>query len=124
MAVEDTATRRRAIRERRERYGLLMASLLAAFAMQGIASPGKWQQIVITVLLASSLVLAFWAANATPVVMRSVLLVGGLVVAFSVVEAFTGEVAGAGTRISNLLLVVLAPPAIVLGIVRTLRARG
>jgi hypothetical protein len=124
MAVEDTATRRRAIRERRERYGLLMASLLAAFAMQGIASPGKWQQIVITVLLASSLVLAFWAANAKPVVMRSVLVVGGLVVAFSVVEAFTGEVAGAGTRISNLLLVVLAPPAIVVGIVRTLRARG
>ncbi|HEY2436472.1 MAG TPA: ion channel [Solirubrobacteraceae bacterium] len=113
-----------AARRRRDRYGLLLASIFAAFAMQGIASPGKWQQIVITVLLATSLVLAFWAASARPVVMRSVLLVAGLVVVFSVVEAVTGEVAGAGTRISNLLLVAIAPGAIVLGIVRSLRARG
>jgi hypothetical protein len=110
--------------ERRERYGLLLATLLAAFLMQGIASPGRWQQIVITGLLSTALVLSFWAANARPRVLGLALVVAVSVLIFSTVEAFTGEVAGAGTRISNLLLVTLAPGAIVLGVVRALRARG
>jgi hypothetical protein len=109
---------------RRERYGLLLATLIAAFLMQGIASPGRWQQIVITALLSTTLVLSFWAANARPWVMRLTLVVAAMMLIFSTVEAFTGEVAGAGTRVANLLLVMLAPGAIVIGVVRTLRARG
>jgi hypothetical protein len=109
--------------ERRARYGLLLVAILAAFAFQGIANPGKWEQIVITALLATTLVLAFWAAYARPVVMRAMILVAVIVVAFSTVEALNGHVAGAGTRIANALLVLLAPPAVLIGVVRTLRAR-
>jgi Ion channel len=115
---------REASRERRARYGLLLLAIVASFALQGIATPGKVEQILITALLATTLLLALWAANASPLVMRSMLVVAVAVVAFSVVEAVTGHVAGAGTRIANMLLVVLAPPAIVVGVVRTLRARG
>ncbi len=122
MAVELTADKA-AASERRERYGLLMLAIFASFGFQGIASPGKWQDIVITALLATTLALALWAANARAWVIRLAIAVAVLLVVFSIVEAFTGHVGGAGTRIANLLLVVLAPPAIVLGVVRMLRAR-
>ena len=111
-------------RERRERYGLLLAALVSAFAFQGIASPGAWQQVVITALLAVTLLLALWAGGIRPLIIRSIAAIAAVIVVFSVVEAATGHVGGAGTRIANLLLVVLAPPAIVVGVVRTLRARG
>ena len=111
-------------RDRRARYGLLLLAIVAAFAIQGVASPQRWSQVAVTVLLATTLALAFWAANARPSVMRTVIAVGAVIVAFSIVEAATGHVAGAGTRISNMLLVLFAPPAIVIGVVRTLRARG
>jgi hypothetical protein len=110
--------------DRRERYGLLLLAILVAFALEGIGGPGKWQQIVITALLAVTLLLALWAANARPVVLRSAIVVAAVVVAFSVVESATGHNEGAGPRIANLLLVTLAPPAIVVGVARALRARG
>jgi hypothetical protein len=124
-AVDVTATEGATIaRDRRERYGLLLAAIVAAFFFQGIANPGRWEQAVITVLLGMTLLLAFWAANAKPVVMRSVIVVAAVVVAFSIVESITGQVGGAPARIANMLLVLLAPPAIVVGVVRSLRARG
>jgi hypothetical protein len=125
MAVEVTADdRREAERDRRERYGLLLAAIVAAFFFQGIANPGRWEQAVITALLGMTLLLAFWAANAKPVVMRSAIVVAAVVVVFSIVESITGEVGAAPARIANMLLVLLAPPAIVVGVVRSLRARG
>jgi fumarate reductase subunit D len=122
MAVAETAEQERAL-QRRERYGLLLLAIVASFAFQGIASPGDWQQVVITVLLATTLVLAFWAANARPWVLRLSIAVSVLLVVFSIVEAATGHSNGAGTRLANMLLVLLAPPAIVIGVVRALRAR-
>jgi hypothetical protein len=111
-------------RERRERYGLLLAALVTAFAFQGIASPGAWQQVATTVLLAITLLLALWAASVRPLFVRSTAVIAAVIVVFSVVEAANGHVDGAGTRIANLLLVILAPPAIVVGVVRSLRKRG
>ncbi len=49
---------------------------------------------------------------------------GALIVVFSILEAATGHGASSGARISNMLLVLFAPPAIVIGVIRTLRARG
>jgi Ion channel len=111
-------------RERRERYGLLLAAILGAFAVQGIATPGPWEQVAVTVLLAGTLILALWAADAKPRVMRPALVVAVAVAAFSVVEAANGNVDLAATRLANALLMCLAPPAIVVGVVRSLRARG
>jgi hypothetical protein len=110
--------------DRRDRYGVLLLAVIAAFAVQGIASPGPWEQVAVSVLLAATLIVALWASDAEPRAMRPAqLLALGLIVA-SVAEAATGQVDGAATRIANLLLVTLAPPAIVIGVVRSLRARN
>src|SRR5205823_5855703 len=111
-------------RERRERYGLLLAAILGAFAVQGIAAPGPWEQVAVTLLLSGTLILALWAADAKPRVMRPAMVVAAAVAAFSVVEAAMGNVDLAATRLANVLLICLAPPAIVVGVVRSLRARG
>ena len=124
MAVESTAEQPpHEAEDRRERYGELLGAILLSFLFQGIAKPGRWEQIVITALLAITLVLAFRAANARPVVMRIILTLAAVVLIFGVVASLNGAVAGAPSRIANLLLVVLAPPAIVVGVVRSLRAR-
>jgi hypothetical protein len=111
-------------RERRERYGLLLGATVAAFIIQGVATPERWEEVVVTALLASTLMLALRAADARRPVIRSGLVVGVLVVAFSIIEAANGNVDGAAPRIANLLLVTLAPPVVVLGVVRSLRAHS
>ena len=116
--------RRAAWRDRRDRFGLLLAATVAAFAVEGIATPKVWDQVVITALLGGTLVLSFWAADARPVVMRVVITVAVLVLALSVVEAANGRVDNTAVRLANLLLVSLAPPAVVIGVVRGMRARN
>ena len=44
-------------------YGLLLATVLASVAVQGAAPPGEVQQIVVSVLLGASLVLAVRVAR-------------------------------------------------------------
>lgn len=115
-------TRNSDSRTRRERYGLLLGATLAAFFVQGVASPAPWELVFVTVLLASTLMLALWAADARPRVVRPIAVLTVLVVAFSIVEAANNNVEGAAPRIANLLLVTLAPPAIVVGVIRSLGA--
>jgi hypothetical protein len=119
-----SATRASTSRRRRERYGLLLAAITAAFWLQGIATPGPWEQVFVSVLLATTLMLAMWAADSKPPVMLAALVIAASVVIASIVEAATGDIEGAAPRIANLLLVVLAPPALVVGVVRSVRARG
>ncbi len=111
-------------RERRERFGLVLAGLVLAFAIQGVAEPGPWEQVLVSALLATTLLLAFWAADVRPVLMRLATAIALLMVAVSVIGAASGHVDSAAARLSNLLLVILAPPALVVGIVRSLRARN
>ncbi len=110
--------------DRRQRYGLLLAAIGAAFAIQGIASPGAWGQVVETVLLASTLLLALSVADVRPRVWRAGIALALAVIAASVIEAVLGDIDGVAVRIADLLLVCLAPPAIVVGVVRTLRTRS
>ena len=58
--------------ERRKRFGLLLFAITAAFAVQGIADPGRWEQVIVAVLLAITLLLALWVAEAKPRVFRPV----------------------------------------------------
>src|SRR5262249_22529295 len=97
VAVELTADQS-TVATRRQRYGLLLLAIFASFGFQGIASPGKWQQIMITALLATTLVLALWAAAARPWVLRLSIAVAVLLVALSTVLALTGHTGGAGPR--------------------------
>jgi hypothetical protein len=110
--------------ERRERYGLLLAAIIAAFGVQGIAQPGKWEQVIVSVLLGTTLLLALWAADARPRIKQGALVIALLVLAASVIEAANGTVEGSASRLANLLLVVLAPPVVIMGVARSLRERG
>jgi hypothetical protein len=108
----------------RVRHGLLLGTIVAAFAVQGVASPREWQQVLVTLLLAITLLLALLGAKEKPRLMRPALVIAAAAVGFAVVESATGNVDGAPARIVNLLLVTLAARAIVLGIVCSLRTRN
>ena len=107
----------------RERYGLLLGAIIIAFAIQGIAEPGKVEQILVAVLLGATLLLALWVADAKPRVMWVAVVIVAALILISIIEAASGSVGGGATRITNALLVALAPPAIILGVLRSLRAR-
>jgi len=102
---------------------VLLAALVAAFAIQGVAEPAACEQVLVSGLLAVTLLLALRAARVGPVVMRWAVAVAVVVVAISVAGAGTGHIDSASGRIADMLLVTLARPAIVVGVVRTLRAR-
>ncbi len=110
-------------RRRRERYGVLLGAIIIAFAVQGIAEPAPWEQIFMTALLGVTMLLAFWAGDAKPVVIRPAIVIVVLLVIASAVEAANGDVDAGATRVANALLVGLAPPMIVIGVLRSLRAR-
>jgi Ion channel len=108
---------------RRERYGLLLGAIVLVFLVQGISNPDHWGQVYITALLGVTLLLALWTAEAKPVVMRVALVVAVLMLIASVGDAASANTNGAATRLANVLLVALAPPAIIIGVMRTLRAK-
>ena len=107
-----------------ERYGLLLASLVVLFLVQGIAPGGPWQEVVITALSVSSLVLALRAGEASVRLARSAVVVGAVLVAAVAVLATTGTTNTGAARLASGLLIAIAPPAIALGVIRALRARG
>jgi hypothetical protein len=110
-------------RRSRERFGSLLGAIIVAFAFEGIASPNEWQEVIISGLLGATLLLALWAAEVRPLVLRlgAVIAVGLFIL--SVVEAVNGNPSAGALRISNAVLVLLAPPVIIAGIVRILRAK-
>ncbi len=116
--------RREADTESRTRFGLLLAAIAAAFAIQGIAEPGPWEQFLVALLLGATLLLALAVARARQRMTHTALVIVVVIVGLSLVYAIIGITDSAATRVANLLLVVLAPPAIVVGVLRTLRARN
>jgi Ion channel len=80
--------------------------------------------VIVAALLAATLLLAGWASDVRPRVMRASVIVGAVVVAAAVSEALAGTTDGPASRFANLFLVMLAPPVIVLGVVRGLRSRN
>ena len=108
---------------RRERYGLLLGAIVVAFAVQGISSTNQTEQVIVSALLGATLLLSLWCAEAKPIVMRGGALVVVAVFLASLLETVLGTPGGGATRLANALLVSLAPPAIIVGVVRSLRAR-
>lgn len=115
---------RSASAERRKRFGLLLLAIVAVFVLEGVSAPGAWEQVVAAILLATTVLLALWVADVRPRVIRPVALIALLLVVLSLVEAVAGNADGSVARLANLLLVTLTPPAVVLGTMRTLRARN
>jgi hypothetical protein len=107
----------------RGRYGLLLGALMASFTLQGIAEPGPVVQVFVSALLGTTLTLALWAADVRPSVARPLVVLAGALVIVSFAESVSGNVDGVAVRLADLVLVFCAPPAIVLGVYRNLRAR-
>ena len=110
----------------RQRYGMLLLALGATFFFEGVAEPGDLQRALATVLVGATLMLALYAAELP----KRRLRVAAAVVLTIVVGVVIASVAGKGTAvagiaaIANGLLVAVAPPAVVIGLVRILRATG
>jgi hypothetical protein len=105
-----------------QRYGLLLLALVAAFAIQGIANPSAWEDVLVTCLLSVTLLLSLWVGEVKPAVRTAVMVIVGAAVVISVIRSANGSFDDRSSRVANGLLVALAPPAIVLGVVRDLRA--
>ena len=110
----------------RQRYGMLLLALGATFFFEGVAEPGDVQRAVATVLVGATLMLALYAAE----VPKRRLRVAAAVILTIVAGVVIASVAGKGTTvagiaaIANGLLVAVAPPAVVIGVLRDLRATG
>ena len=108
----------------RQRFGMLLLTLGATFFFEGVAEPGDLQRAVGTVLVGVTLVLALSAAE----VPERRLSVAAAVILTIVAGVVITSVAGKGTTVAGIsaiadgLLVALAPPAVVIGVVRNLRA--
>jgi hypothetical protein len=106
------------------RYGLLLGMITTAAAIEGIAEPGPWEYTLLTALLGATLVLALEVADAKSVVVQGAAVLAAGLFASTLIQSLTGSVDVRAFRISDAVLVSLAPPAIILGVVRSLRARG
>jgi hypothetical protein len=102
-------------------HGLLLMSLVASLGLQGAVEPGAVQQVLVAVLLGTSLVLSFVVALAKPWLLRLVTATALVAVACSVLKVATGAVGDGEARLINACLVALAPPAVVVGVLRSLR---
>jgi Ion channel len=110
----------------RQRHGVLLLALGVTFFFYGVAEPGDLQRAIGTVLVGATLLLALYAAEAPARWLR----VAVVVVAAIVVAVITASVAGKGTAVAGIaaiadgLLIALAPPGVVIGVYRNLRATG
>jgi hypothetical protein len=108
--------------EQPQRFALLLGSVVTSVAVMGAIDPGSVQQVVVSVLLATSLLLAFRIARVTRRLMLIAIAIAITGVAVSVLEAVSGAVGDGEARVMNALLVSLGPPAVALGVIRNLRA--
>jgi hypothetical protein len=103
----------------RQRYGLLLLTILAAFVAQGVGGGGRWLHVAVAALLGASVVIALSAADVVRPLLRS-----AAVVAVGVTVLSAANPDGAATAIANGLVVAVGPPAITVGLLRGLRRRG
>ena len=106
------------------RYGPLLACVTAAMALQGAVPPGAVQEIVVNVLLGATLILAFNVARAARwlVVIAYLLAAAGLAV--SILRALDSGLGEGEARVMSAVLVAFGPPAVAVGVLRSLRTNG
>jgi hypothetical protein len=114
----------RGVRAERHRYGLLLVTLFLSLGVQGIAPPGRLQQLVVTALAGAGAALAVRAAGLGPRLVRLAAALALVVLALSILRATIGGVGEGAALAMNAALVALGPPAVAIGVVADLRASG
>jgi hypothetical protein len=105
-----------------QRFALLLCSVIASVGALGAVPPGDLQQVAVTLLLSTSLLLAFRIARVTRQLLLLAVAISAAGVSVSVLQAASGAVGDGEARAMNALLVSLGPPAVALGVIRNLRA--
>ncbi len=103
------------------RYARLLAVIVAAFLIEGISPPGRWELAILSVLLGSTLLLALHASQVRSEFFRVAAGLVVVVVVFSLLQAVVGEIDERLVKLANALVVVFGPPVIMLGVVRRMR---
>jgi hypothetical protein len=110
----------------RQRYGMLLLALGVTFFFEGVATPSDAERTVRTALVGATLLLALYAAELS----RRLLTAAAVLVTISLVGVVNASIAGQGKTVEAIaglvsaVLLALAPPAVVRGIVRNFRATG
>lgn len=105
---------------------MLLLALGATFFFQGVAEPGDAQRAIGTVLVGSTLLLALYAAQIPARWQGAAVAAVAAIVAAVIIASVVGKgttVVGIAA-IANGLLIALAPPAVVAGVYRNMRATG
>jgi hypothetical protein len=107
------------------RYGLVLFLILLSLGFQLAAPDEDWARLVTIVLQGGTLILALYASEARHAIMRlATVVVAVAVVASSAALIGFGQLGSTGGRIVAVLLVALAPLAIVSGVVAGVRRHG
>jgi Ion channel len=107
------------------RYGLVLVLILWSLVFQLAAPDDDWARLVTIALQGGTLVLALYASEARQLIARLATVVVALAVFGSGAALIGfGELGSTAGRIVAVLLVALAPLAIVRGVVRGVRTEG
>jgi Ion channel len=106
------------------RYGIVLVLILCSLSFQLAAPDEGWARLVTITLQGATLVLALYASEARPLITRLATVVVALAVLGSAAALVGFGELGAGGRVVAVLLVALAPPAIVKGVVQGVRTEG
>lgn len=110
------------VRPLHHQYAALLALILVSLTFQLAAPEEDWARLVAVILQAITLVAAVVTSRAHPWVVRLTAVACSVLVALSIVAIFsTVELGDDSARLVTLLLVALAPPAIVNGMVKQYR---
>jgi len=100
----------------------VLVFITASFMVEGTLSGNDWAQFVVTALLGTTLLLTFWAADMKPRRLRVAAVAVAATVAAVIVTVVAGDHTAEGIgRLANAALVALAPPALVVGMIRSVR---
>ncbi|HET6848217.1 MAG TPA: potassium channel family protein [Gaiellales bacterium] len=111
------------MRASQQRYGALLLAIAVTFFFLGVAQPGDLQRTLGTLLVGGTLMLALVAAETPAPRLRLAGAVIAVIVAAVIIASLTShsETAQGVAALATALLVAVAPPALVLGLMRHLR---
>jgi hypothetical protein len=103
-------------------YVALLSLVFTVFVVQGVVTPSDLVLVGLVALLGATTVLALDVAHVGRRYVRGGLAVTVVLVVATAVEAATGGIDRGTLSVAEALLVAVAPPAIVIGVIRRLKA--
>jgi len=107
------------------RYGEVLLLILASLVVQLAAPDGDWAHVVVVALQGATLVAAVVTSRAHRYLIRLTVVATALLVLGAITAVVGGDQIGNDSaRVITLLLIALAPPVLVRGMIRQFREEG